>query len=177
MKDVVHGAGLADCHAPPRLQWRSPWWAWQALSWGAATLAAPTFLTVGALLLRDARSDHPFFWPSLMAIVALANAAAILRINHLHQRAAFTRRRELALRYLGAGMWAGCAMFILLGWSTGVLPDMVAPMAGTADAASPAMATVPWSVAITLAFGMASIAHAAVLHAWIAFRYPPDHLR
>jgi len=93
-------------------------------------LAAPTFLTIGVLLMQDARSDHPFFWPSLMGIVAAANAVAILRINHLHRHAAFTGRVALALRYSCAGMSAGCAMFLVLGWGTGVLPEMVAPMAG-----------------------------------------------
>lgn len=132
-------------------------------------MAAPTFLTIGVLLMRDARSDHPFFWPSLMGIVAAANAVAILRINHLHRHAAFTGRVALALRYSCAGMSSGCAMFLVLGWGTGVLPEMVAPMAGTVDAAAPVVATAPWSAAIAVLFGVGSFAHAGVLHAWIGF--------
>lgn len=139
------------------------------LSWSVATLAAPTFLTIGVLLMQDARSDHPFFWPSLMGIVALSNAVAILRINHLHRRAAFTGRAALALQYSCAGMSAGCAMFLTLGWCTGVLPDMVMPMAGTVDAAAPVVETAPWSAAIAVVFGVGSFAHAGVLHAWIGF--------
>ncbi|KDP89173.1 hypothetical protein CF70_011365 [Cupriavidus sp. SK-3] len=159
----------------PGLLWRRPWWAWQALSFCMATLAAPTFLTIGVLLMRDARSDHPFFWPSLMVIVALANAVAILRINQLHRRAAFTRRRMLAVRYLSCGMSAGCAMFLILGWSTGALPEMVAPVVGTADASAPGIEVALWSTGIALAFGIASFAHAGVLHAWIGFRHAPRH--
>ncbi|WP_157128372.1 hypothetical protein [Cupriavidus sp. USMAA2-4] len=144
------------------------------MSWGVATLGAPTFLTIGLLLARDARSDHPFFWPSLLGIVALSNAVAILRVNQSHRRAAFARRSVLALCYLRAGMAAGCAMFVVLGWSTGALQEMVATLAEMLDASAPAIAIVmgTWSLALALAlaFGLASFAHAGALHAWIAFR-------
>ena len=90
-----------------------------------------------------------------MVIVALANAVAILRINQLHRRAAFTRRRMLAVRYLSCGMSAGCAMFLILGWSTGALPEMVAPLVGTADASAPGIEVALWSTGIALAFGIA----------------------
>lgn len=151
------------------LQWRSPWWLWQGVACAASTLLAPTFLAIGGLLLRDAHSDHPVFWPSLMLSVALANLLAMVTLNQLHHRRPFTDRKRLAAGYGAFSMLAGGVLFLLLGWASGFLPDFVLPLFG--GGGSPLQALF-WSLALALSYSLLSFAHASVLYAWLCFRNP-----
>jgi hypothetical protein len=154
------------------LAWRTPLWRWQCLSWLAVTLAAPTSLIIGALLWRDARSDHPLFWPALIALVALVNALTILRINADHRRHPFATRARLAARYFGLCLGLGSAGFLLLGWSTSFLQDFAVPLCrafGVDDTPS-RIVSVFFDVVLALLFGVISFAHAGILHAWLGFR-------
>ncbi len=150
------------------LQWRTHWLAWQFLSWISGTLLAPPFWMVGILLMINAHSDQPFFWSLTMAIVPVTNAIAIVHANQRHHREPFTARWQVGLHYFIAGMLTGCALFMLMGWYTGALQGLVEPLVVTMGASGPA-ATVLWSGTVIAAFGVLSFAHAAVLHAWLAF--------
>jgi hypothetical protein len=153
------------------LQWRSPWWAWQLLSLGLATLMAPTFLITCLLLMVDAHSDHPFFWGALPGIVALANAVAIVCSNQRHHRTPFAGRAPLARQHLAMSLGVGCGLFLLVGWSTGFLGDFMPPVLGSLHAFGP-LATLMGSAALALAFGLLSFPHGGMLHAWLAFEEP-----
>jgi hypothetical protein len=155
------------------LQWRAPWQTSQLLSWSAATLLAPTCWGIGALLMIDARSDHPFFWPATMAIVAIVNLVAIVCCNQRQHRGPFANRAALILYYFKVSALTGAVLFLLLGWSTGALQDFAGPMAATPAAAGHAAATALWSVAIAAGFSVLSFTHAGILHAWLAFEVPP----
>jgi hypothetical protein len=166
-KDGSRGPGALP------LQWRTPWQRAQLLSWSAGTLLAPTWWGTGLLLMIDAHSDHPFFWPSSMAIVAVANAVAIVWSNQRHHRRPFAGRGLLVLHYFKTGACTGGVLFLLLGWGTGALLDFAGPMAATSGAATASMMTLSWSLLIAGSFSMLSFAHAGVLHAWLAFEPAP----
>jgi hypothetical protein len=187
--DFVHWAGWPKADArnlttasrhPARpvspLQWRSPWWAWQLLSWNLATLTAPTFLVIGGLLVINPHSDHPLFWWSLPGIVAISNAMAILCTNQQHHRDPFTDRQALARRYAVAGMLAGAMLFLLVGSTSGFLSEIVGPLSGAATAAFPAITTSLCSAAAAVAFGALSFTHAGVLHSTLGFEVPAPFL-
>jgi hypothetical protein len=162
------------------LQWRKPWRTWQLASLGTTTLLAPTFWIVGILLMIDAHSDHPLFWPSTMAIVALTNAVAIVFTNQRHHRRPFRGRRQLALCHFGVSMLTGCGLFLLLGCSTGFLQSFAGLMTVVLPAVGATGTTVLGCAAMAAGFGLLSFAHAGMLHAWFAFEDPhpyPDSLR
>lgn len=162
--------------SPEPLQWRSRWWVWQLLSGGVATLTAPTLLITSGLLMIDSRSDHPLFWWSLPAIIAISNTIAILRINQQHQRQPFIRRGTLSMHYVGISMIVGCTLFLLVGWVSDFLPDLVAPMV-SAGTRFPALSIALWSTALAGLFGILSFVHAGALHGWIGFRTPVLRMR
>ena len=152
-----------------QLEWRNPWWFWHGLAFAASTLLAPTFLAIGGLLIRDAHSDHPVFWPALMLVVALANLLAMAAMNQLHHRRPFTGRKRLAAGYGVFSMLAGGVLFLVLGWATGFLRDFVVPL--SSDGASPGRALF-WSLALAAVYSLLSFAHAGVLYVWLGFRDP-----
>lgn len=149
-------------------RWRSPWLAWQILSWLTGTLLAPPFWVVGSLLAINPHSDQPFFWPSLMAIIAMTNAIAIVHTNQRHHRRPFAGSAQIVRHYLGIGMHVGCALFLLLAWMTGVLEAFAGPLGVTFGITGPLGPTL-WTVLVTVAFGLLSFMPASVLHAWLAF--------
>lgn len=167
--------GTRRSAAPAPLQWRRPWQAWQVVSWLAVTLLAPPFWVIGVLLMINAHSDRPFFWPSAMAVIAIANLVAIVHANQCHYRQPFIRRNQLARRYFGTAMLTGGALFVLLLWSTGILQDFAEPLATTMGTTDPASATVLWTAIATVGFGVLSFAHAGMLHAWLSFEVPAWH--
>ncbi|KVM05442.1 hypothetical protein WL05_05885 [Burkholderia ubonensis] len=142
-------------HRP--LRWRAPWLAWQMLSWVALTLLAPPFWTIGALLLINPSSDQPFFWAAAMAIVPVANGVAIVATNQRHHRAPFLRRTAV-----------GGALFVLLLWQSHAIAGLVGPLAASADGTRRAPLAL-WVAGLAAAFGVASSAHASIVHAWLAF--------
>lgn len=152
----------------PPLKWRGPWWAWQLLAWVIATVTAPTFLLLGGLLLVDARSDHPLFWGSLPAIVAIGNAAAILSINQQHHREPFTDARVLARRHVFIGTVASAALFLLAGMVSGFLPDLV-PTLVSPGTAFPVLSMTLWSVGLAAIFAILSFPFAGAVHAGLCF--------
>lgn len=156
--------------SPTPLQWRGPWWAWQFLSWAITTVTAPTFLFIGSLLLINSRSDHPLFWWSLLVIVAIGNAAAIMHVNQQHHRKPYTDPSPLAWRYASIGMATNGILFLLVGWTSGFLPEVVAPAAHAMHVRLPALATVLWSALGAAAFGTLSFTHAGAVHVALAFR-------
>jgi hypothetical protein len=156
----------------PPLRWRTPWRSVQFLSLSLSTLLAPTFWVIGILLMIDSHSDHPFFWPSLMAIVAIGNIVAIVAANQRHHRHPFPARLPLALYYFRVSTLTGCLLFLLVGLRTGALQDFVGPMSASLPETSPIMATTLWSPAIAAGFALLSFTHASVLHAWFAFEAP-----
>jgi hypothetical protein len=163
--------------APLELRWRTPWHAWQGASWLASTLLAPPFFVIGVLLLIDAHSDSPYFWPSTMAVVAATNVFAIVDANQRHHRKPYGSRVQVALRYFGISALVGGALFLLLVWGTGVLQNVIGPLlpsAGTHRAAGPAgtLTELQWAFGATVVFCMLSFVHACVLHAWLAFEVP-----
>ncbi|MFC0576642.1 hypothetical protein [Paraburkholderia solisilvae] len=159
---------------PFALRWRSPWRVWQSTSWFASTLLAPPFSVIGVLLLINAHSDCPTFWPSAMAVVALTNAVAIVDANQRHHRRPFASRTRVALRYFGVSAFVGGALFMMLVWGTGILEDVAGPlMPADGPARLPGSFTqLQWTLAGTAAFCVLSFAHACVLHAWLAFDVP-----
>jgi hypothetical protein len=138
------------------LQWRAPWLPAQLLSLFVTTLLAPTFWGIGILLMIDARSDHPFFWPAAMAIVAVANVVAIVCANQRQHRRAFASRGALATYYFAMSALAGSALILLLGWETGALRDFAGQIAAL-------------PIVIAACYSLLSFAHAGLLHAWLAF--------
>lgn len=159
----------AQARLSAQLAWRSPWWFWQGLACAASTCLAPTFVAIGGLLMRDAHSDHPVFWPALMLTVALANLLAMAAMNQLHHRRPFSGRGRLAAGYGAFSMLAGCVLFLLLGWASGFLHDFVVPLFG--GGGSPARALF-WSLALAAVYSLLSFAHAGVLYVWLGFRDP-----
>ncbi|RKP52488.1 hypothetical protein [Trinickia fusca] len=161
-------ASAWEWEAPAPLRWRAPWLKWQSLSWMTVTLLAPPFWTIGALLMIDPRSDQPLFWPAAMAVVALANAAAIVATNQRHHRKPFASRRAVAGHYFAVGMGVACALLMLLLDGTGAIGGLVGPLvAKTQCPHSPAI--VLWVAGIVAGFGISSSMHASILHAWFAF--------
>ncbi|KVQ09628.1 hypothetical protein WJ99_19760 [Burkholderia ubonensis] len=144
-------------HRP--LRWRAPWLAWQMLSWVALTLLAPPFWTIGALLLINPSNDQPFFWAAAMAIVAT---------NQRHHRAPFLRRTAVALHAFGVATAVGGALFVLLLWQSHAIAGLVGPLAASADGTRRAPLAL-WVAGLAAAFGVASSAHASIVHAWLAF--------
>ncbi|KLU24878.1 hypothetical protein EOS_17945 [Caballeronia mineralivorans PML1(12)] len=165
-----YNGSYRDGLAVTPLQWRAPWQAWQLLSWVTATLLAPPFCVIGILLMINMHSDKPIFWASAMAIVAFTNAVAIITTNQRHHRQPFIRRTRLAMHYFRVSMLTGCALFLLLVCSTGIL-QIIVELLGATGSASPATVTV-WGGVVTAGFGVLSFAHASVLHAWFAFEDP-----
>ncbi|MBW5806934.1 hypothetical protein SD235_30750 (plasmid) [Burkholderia cepacia] len=150
----------------PPLRWRTPWLAWQLLSWSALTLLAPPIWTIGTLLLINPSSDQPLFWALAMAIVPVANGVAIVTTNQRHHRAPFTRRPAVAAHMFAIAMAVGGALFVLLLWRSHAIAGLVGPLAD--DGMRPA--TLAWWVAgLAALFGVASSAHASIAHAWLAF--------
>lgn len=147
------------------LRWRGPWWYWQGLACLLSSLSAPTFAGIGALLVRDAHSDHPAFWAALMCIVPLVNLLTAITVNQVHHRRPFATRKHIALVYGVTATAAGAALFMLAGWATHFLGDFVVPM----DRDGTGTVAVCASLLLSLAYGAVSFAHAAVVHAWMAF--------
>jgi len=143
----------------PPLCWRSPWWAWQLLSWALATLTAPTVMLVGSLLLINSHSDHPMFWWALPAVVAIGNATAILRINQLHLCDPFTDLQTLAQRHAAVSTVTGATLFLCVGWISGFLPDIATPLS---------------SAGLAIVFAVLSFPHAGAVHASLGFRVKDD---
>ncbi|MBN9408172.1 hypothetical protein [Variovorax sp.] len=156
--------------SPPPLQWRGPWWAWQLLVWAIATITAPTVLIVGSALLINAQSDHPLFWWSLPAIVAIGNAAAILTINQQHHREPFTDRQALARRHVVISAVTGATLSLLVGTVSGFLSDVIAPLSNAANVAFPALASTLCSAGLAIIFALLSFAHAGAVHAALGFK-------
>lgn len=146
----------------PPLYWRSPWWAWQCLSWALATLTAPTVMLVGSLLLINSRSDHPLFWWSLPVVVAIGNATAILRINQLHLCDPFTDLQTLARRHTVVSTVTGATLFLCVGWISGFLPDIATPLSG---------------VGLAIVFAILSFPHAGAVHASLGFQVAEGNAR
>ncbi|MDN7902968.1 hypothetical protein QZM18_02370 [Burkholderia diffusa] len=155
--------------APRRsLRWRAPWLVWHLLSWVVLTLLAPPIWTIGTLLLIDASCDQPLFWTLAMAIVPVANGAAIVAANQRHHRVPFTRRSTVALYLFFVAMAVGCALFVLLLWRSHAIASLVGPLALTTDGTHPATLAF-WVAGLTAMFGVTSFAHASIAHAWLAF--------
>lgn len=162
---------------PSTLHWRAPWWACLTASWLLGTAMAPTFWFIGALLAIDPRSDHPAFWPSLMASVALVNAATILRINQRQHREAYISREALARHFRHMSQRLGAVTFLIVGWSSGFLPDITLPAAHGHISPVAAATAASWSVLLAWLFSLGSFAHIGAMHARLGFAYRGRCLR
>jgi hypothetical protein len=151
------------------LQWRKPWYAWQLASWALATLTAPPFCIVAALLAVDPHSDQPLFWPGAMIVVALANAIAIVLSNQRHYRGAFLTRAAAVRCYFSIGASSAAVLFLLLIWATGSITTLIGPLASARALLRPELLAL-WAVGLAAAFGISSSAHASMLHAWLALK-------
>ncbi len=161
----------AKAQPMPPLQWRSPWWAWQLLAWAVATLIAPTLLITSSLLLVNSHSDHPLFWWSLPAIVAIGNAAAILCINQQHHRKPFTDRQVLARCHVVIAATTTATLFLLVGMVSGFLPDMAPAMSSHAGSTTfSALPAALCSMGLTVLFAILSFPFAGAIHASLAFQ-------
>lgn len=158
-------------NAPSALHWRAPWRACLAASWVLATVTAPTFWLTGLLLAINSRSDHPAFWVSLMAIVAVVNATTILRINQRQHRREYACREMLARHYLGMSRRMGAALFLACGWASGFLPDLTLPAAQGHASLAAVSAAVMWNLLLAWLFSLGSFTHAGIVHARIGFAY------
>lgn len=103
----------------------------------------PLCACAGILLLINARSDCPCFWPSAMSVVALTNALAIVDANQRHHRRPVGSRVRVALRY------------------------RCCPGGHTARFAG-SLAQPRWRLGATAAFCVLSLR----MHAWLAFEVP-----
>lgn len=157
-------------HDDPRLplRWRTPWLAWQSLSWVALTLLAPPFWAIGILLVINPHSDQPLFWAATMAIVPIASGIAIIEVNQQHHRAPFTSRRAVALRFFLVSMAMCCTLFVAALWTTGAIDALLRPLAEMALGSRPNALVLP-AACLATAFGISSSAHASIVHAWLAF--------
>lgn len=170
----VRSASRSEAFSDPlacRLQWRTPRHFFQWVSWLAATLVSPTSWIIGTLLWRDARSDHPFFWPALIALVAMVNATAIVSLHRRGRFRHFATRGCLAAHCFRLSLGLGGVGFIFLGWSTGFLQDFSVPLArafGIVDTQS--VLSIFLDVLLALLFGLLSFSHVGVLYAWLAFQ-------
>ncbi|MGJ7546047.1 hypothetical protein [Variovorax sp. LT1R16] len=172
-RDASSPAAATQQHrinAMPPLRWRGPWWAWQLLAWAIATVTAPTFLIVGCALLINAHSDHPLFWWSLPVIVAIGNATAIVCINQQHHRKPFTHRQTLARRHVVASSLVGAVLFLVVGLTSGFLPDVAIPLSNIANTTFPAFTGALCNAGLAVAFAALSFSHAGAVHAGIGFR-------
>ncbi len=151
------------------LQHRRPMWLWQPLAWFTATSASPVFVLGGGLLLIDPHSDHPLFWWSLPAIVALSNAAAIQAVQRAHRRLPFLDREAVSHRHASLSRTIAAVLFLLSGCVSGFLPDMVPALFDTAAIAFPLLADA--LACLLLAAGFALLAHpfSGSLHALLGF--------
>ncbi|WP_176050147.1 hypothetical protein [Burkholderia sp. BCC1644] len=156
----------AHAASNPPLRWRTPWLAWQLLSWSVLTLLAPPIWMIGTLLLINPSSDQPLFWALAMAIVPVANGVAIVATNQRHHRAPFTRRPAVAAHMFAIAMIVGCTLFVLLLWRSHAIAGLVGPLA--ADGMRPATLAC-WVAGLAALFGVTSSAHASIAHAWLAF--------
>lgn len=173
--EVRHPAKRSTDSPATRLCGRTPVALWSLLSWLAVTLTAPTAWIIGALLWRDARSDHPFFWPALIVMVALVNALAILNIGLRQRRRPFATRARLAASYFRLSLILASAGFLFLGWSTGFLRDFSVPLAralGLPDASGSLLLILDAMLAVL--FALLSFLHAGTLYAWLGFRQDAD---
>jgi len=144
--------------------WRAPRLRWQLLSWFATTLLAPPFWAIGILLMINPHSDQPLFWPSAMAVVAIANAVAIVDVNQRHHRRPFTSRLGVAVRYFGISLLTGCTLFLVVALNTGICRDFAALLGITGPTTA-----VLWILALAISFGILSFLHASLMHAWLGF--------
>lgn len=152
----------------PPLRWRLPWQAWQWLSWIVVTVLAPPFWIVGILTVINPHSDEPFFWGATMAIVPVANAAAIVATNQHHHRAPFTSRWAVSRYYFITCMAVSAALFLMLLCCTSAVSDLVSPLAVATYGSRP-VTLAAWLAGLTSTVGISSSAHASILHAWLAF--------
>jgi hypothetical protein len=156
---------------PSVLHWRAPWWACLMASWLLGTAMAPSFWFIGALLAIDPRSDHPAFWPLLMASVALVNAATILRINQRQHRQAYISRETLARHFQRMSQRLGALIFLIIGWGSGFLPDITLPATHGHLSLVAAATAVSWSVLLAWLFSLGSFTHIGAMHARLGFAY------
>lgn len=163
---TAHAVHAVHAALIPPLRWRTPWLAWQLLSWSVLTLLAPPIWMIGTLLLINSSSDQPLFWGLAMTIVPVANGVAIVATNQRHHRMPFTRRPAVAAHMFGIAMAVGCALFVLLLWRTHAIASLVGPLAN--DGMRPATLAC-WVAGLTALFGVTSSAHASIAHAWLAF--------
>lgn len=166
---VYEAASTPTVPLPDTLHWKSLWWAWQLLSLAVTTLCAPAFLIVGILLAIDSHSDHPLFWLSLPCIVAFSHAVAGIHVNQRHHRLAFTHFRQVATVY-NTHLFLCGILFLLAGYSSGFLPDFIAPLINNDSALTPFITTVLWSVVLAMAFAFLSFFHAGFIHAQLVFQ-------
>lgn len=165
---VYKTASTPGVSLPDTLHWKSPWWAWQLLSLALTTVTAPSFLIVGILLAIDSHSDHPLFWLSLPCIVVFSHAAASTTVNQRHHRQAFTHLHQVAAAYNTRIFLCG-ALFLFTGYSSGFLPDFIAPLINNDSALTPVITTVLWSVVMAAVFAFLSFFHAGFIHARLVF--------
>lgn len=160
------GTGIGG---PPRmnLERRSVRWLSQLMAFALTSLTSPTLLVTGALLLRDARSDHPAFWAGLVALVPLGNLVAALMVNAAHVRKPFTSRLQVVALYALASLFAAGIGFTWLGWETGFMADVLLSARKNAGLFDPFVVLA--SLAMSAAYGVLSFAHAGILHAWVVF--------
>ncbi|RZL66197.1 MAG: hypothetical protein EOP81_01555 [Variovorax sp.] len=149
------------------LERRGARWLSPLLALVVTSLTSPTLLVTGALLARDARSDHPAFWAGLVALVPLGNLMAALAVNAVHARHPFTSRLQVVAVYAMASLFAGGIGFTWLGWETGFMADVL--LSARTAAGLPGLAVLLASLGMTAAFSVLSFAHAGVLHAWLVF--------
>ncbi len=151
------------------LQYRRPVWLWHLLAWLAGTLTSPSFLLAGGLLLNDARSDHPLFWWSLPAIVALSNAVSIQVVRQAHRRSRFSDRNAIRRRHASLAHACTSGLFLLSGCVSGFLPDMVPALFNTAGLSWPLLADALGCMLLACAFTLLAHPLPGGLHALLAY--------
>jgi len=147
---------------PQQCQW--PRWVWLALSLGLAVITAPTFLFLSVLMIINSHCDYPFFWWSLPAIILISDAVALLRTIRLQNRHQFNTASGLANYYVDAAMQIGCALFLLAGWSSGLLPDLIALFSGSRSI----VLSLLGSIALSVIFSVFSFSHVGAVHVWFS---------
>ncbi|THF58672.1 hypothetical protein [Pseudothauera rhizosphaerae] len=168
-RDTAVASSAAECS----LAWRTPWLSWQAFAWLTATLMAPPFWGIGLMLMIDARSDHPAFWPSAMAAVAISQFVAILSANQCHHRRPFRHRSHLLLWHWGISTVTAGVLLLLVGWWSGFLPGIFSGSSGAAVAGIDT--AVLWSLATATGFGLLSSLPGGLVCAWLNFTRTPAH--
>lgn len=106
------------------LRWRKPGYVWIALAWLGVNLVSPSLWGIALMLHADARADHPLFWWALIPVVMMSNGFSLSLLCTQQAIVPRATRRAIGMDYANPAIAATTLMVLLLGSSSGLLPDL-----------------------------------------------------